>query len=337
MNKKPAILLEQLCKSYTIHERDSTQHLSLQNLLKRTVKHIQAVDSISFRVDSGEVVGLLGPNGAGKTTTLKMLAGVLYPTAGEADVLGYVPWKREKTYLRQIAMVMGQRNQLNWDVSPMVSFELNRAIYQVDPSNYRKLLGEITELLELQPLLDKPVRNLSLGERMKCEIAVSLLHCPKVLFLDEPTIGLDIPMQHRIRTFLQEYNRRFDATILLTSHYLTDVEVLCRRVIIINQGHLLFDGDLNTLVKQYSPYKIFVIQFDTPPTDLEQFKTFGEVVSAGTSEVTLHISQADAARVSERLLTHFTVASLQVNDPPLDEVITHIFSGRADEQPVGNL
>jgi ABC-2 type transport system ATP-binding protein len=220
---EPAIHLNALCKTYRVPERESGMRAAVQSLFQRKMQEVQAVDGLTFDLAPGEMVGFLGPNGAGKTTTLKMLSGLLHPTGGEGRVLGAVPWKRERAFLRRITLVMGQRNQLVWDIPAADSFELNRVIYRLPSEDYRRTLKELTELLELGPLLKKPVRNLSLGERMKCEIAAGLLHRPQVVFLDEPTIGLDVTMQRRIRAFLAEYNRRSGATILLTSHYMADV------------------------------------------------------------------------------------------------------------------
>ncbi len=264
----PAIHLRDLRKIYIVNERETGVRAALQSLVHRRVEEVPAVDGISFDLEPGEIVGFLGPNGAGKTTTLKMLAGLLHPTSGSATVLGYVPWKRDKAFLRQMTLVMGQRNQLVWDIPALDSFELNRAIYRLPAADYRRTLDELTELLELGPLLRKPVRNLSLGERMKCEIAAALLHRPIVVFLDEPTIGLDVTMQRRIRAFIAEYNRRFGATVLLTSHYMADVEALCRRVVVIHEGRLLFDGDLSRLVQQFTAHKTIKVQLDDCQADL---------------------------------------------------------------------
>jgi ABC-2 type transport system ATP-binding protein len=272
-------------------------------------------------------VGFLGPNGAGKTTTLKMLSGLLHPSAGEVTVLGHVPWKREKSFLRQITLVMGQRNQLVWDIPAISSFELNRAIYRIPPEDYRRTLDELTELLELGPLLYKPVRNLSLGERMKCEIAAALLHRPSVVFLDEPTIGLDVTMQRRIRSFITEYNRRFGATVLLTSHYMADVEALCRRVVVIHHGRLLFDGDLSLLVQKFTAHKTIVVQLGDCQADL---RSYGEVISCADGYFTLRVPKAKTARVTERLLADLPVIDLLVEDPPIEEVIERVF---AQESP----
>ncbi len=261
----PAVHIKDLRKIYVVSQQEAGAKAALQSLVHRRKLEIPAVDGISFDLAPGEIVGFLGPNGAGKTTTLKMLSGLLHPSAGEVTVLGHIPWKREKSFLRQITLVMGQRNQLVWDIPAISSFELNRAIYRVPPVDYRRTLGELTDLLELGPLLHKPVRNLSLGERMKCEIAAALLHRPSVVFLDEPTIGLDVTMQRRIRAFIAEYNRRFGATVLLTSHYMADVEALCRRVVIIHHGRLLFDGDLSILVQKFTEHKTIVVQVERLP------------------------------------------------------------------------
>jgi ABC-2 type transport system ATP-binding protein len=322
----PAVHLRDLCKVYVVSEREAGVMAALQSLVRRRTETIHAVESISFDLVAGEIVGFLGPNGAGKTTTLKMLSGLLHPTAGEVTVLGHVPWKREKSFLRQITLVMGQRNQLVWDIPAMDSFELNRAIYRIPATDYRHMLDELTELLELGPLLRKPVRNLSLGERMKCEIAAALLHRPSVVFLDEPTIGLDVTMQRRIRAFIVEYNRRFGATVLLTSHYMADVEALCRRVIVIHHGKLLFDGDLSTLVQKFTAHKTIVVQLGDCQADL---RDYGEVVSAADGQVALRVPKGETARITERLLADLPVIDLLVEDSPIEEVIERVFAQEA--------
>ena len=317
------IHIDNLRKSYIVSERESGIKAALQSLFHRQTTEVRAVDGISFDVAPAEIVGFLGPNGAGKTTTLKMLSGLLHPTAGEASVLGSVPSKREKSFLRQITLVMGQRNELYWDIPPLDSFELNRAVYRIPPKDYRRMLDELTELLELEPLLRKPVRNLSLGERMKCEIAAALLHRPQVVFLDEPTIGLDVTMQRRIRSFIAEYNRRFRATVLLTSHYMADVEALCKRVIVIHHGKLLFDGDLAKLVQQFTAHKTIVVQLENPNADLSPY---GEVVSFEDGHYTLRVPKTDTAHITERLLADLPVIDLLVEDPPIEEVIEQVFA-----------
>ncbi len=318
----PALHLRALRKVYIVSQREAGVRAALQSLVRRRVEEIPAVDGISFDLAPGEMVGFLGPNGAGKTTTLKMLAGLLHPTTGEATVLGHVPWQRERDYLRQMTLVMGQRNQLVWDIPALDSFELNRAIYRIPAADYRRTLAELTDLLELGPLLRKPVRNLSLGERMKCEIAAALLHRPRVVFLDEPTIGLDVTMQRRIRTFVAAYNRRFEATVLLTSHYMADVEALCRRVVVIHHGRLLFDGDLAALVQQFTAHKTIVVQLDDCQADLS---AYGEVVTCADGHITLRVPKAETARITGRLLADLPVIDLLVEDPPIEEVIEAVF------------
>jgi ABC-2 type transport system ATP-binding protein len=320
---EPAIRIRDLRKVYVVSERESGVRASLQSFVHRRTREIPAVDCISFDLAPGEVVGFIGPNGAGKTTTLKMLSGLLHPTAGEASVLGHIPWRRERDFLRQITLVMGQRNQLVWDIPSMDSFELNRAIYRIPAADYRRMLGELTDLLDLQPLLRKPVRNLSLGERMKCEIAAALLHQPKVVFLDEPTIGLDVTMQRRIRSFIGEYNRRFEATVLLTSHYMADVEALCRRVIVIHHGKLLFDGELAQLVQKFTAYKTIVVELGDCQADLS---VYGEVITCADGHFTLRVPKAKTARITERLLADLPVIDLLVEDPPIEEVIEQVFA-----------
>jgi ABC-2 type transport system ATP-binding protein len=238
-------------------------------------------------------------------------------------VLGFVPWKRERQFLRQITLVMGQRNQLIWDIPALHTFELNRAIYRIPHEDYRRTLDELTALLDLAPLLGKPVRNLSLGERMKCEIAAGLLHRPSVIFLDEPTIGLDVTMQRRIRAFISEYNRRFGATVLLTSHYMVDVEALCRRVVVIHRGRLLFDGELTALIQKFTSHKTIVVQLGECQADLNNY---GEVKSCEDGRYTLKVPKAQTAHVAERLLAELPVIDLLIEDSPIDEVIEQVFA-----------
>jgi ABC-2 type transport system ATP-binding protein len=318
-----AISVRDLRKTYHVHEREAGVVASVRSLFKRKSRDVHAVDGISFEVAPGEVVGFLGPNGAGKTTTLKMLAGLLHPSGGVGEVLGHAPHRREPAFLRQITLVMGQRNQLVWDIPALDSFELNRAIYRIPTEQYRQTLDELTDLLDLAELLKKQVRSLSLGERMKVEIAAALLHRPQVLFLDEPTIGLDVTMQRRIRAFLGEYNRRHGATLLLTSHYMADVEALCRRVVVIHHGRLLFDGPLTGLVERFSPHKTIVVDLDDEGVDPS---AFGEVVSRDGARVTFRVPKSETARATERILGGLPVVDLTVEDPPIEEVIEQVFS-----------
>ncbi len=323
----PVIHIKDLRKVFTVSQQDSGAKAALMGLVKRRTIQVAAVDGISFDLAPGEIVGFLGPNGAGKTTTLKMLSGLLHPTTGEVKVLGYIPWKREKSFLRQITLVMGQRNQLVWDIPAIHSFELNRAVYRIPADIYRSTLKELTELMDLGPLLNKPVRNLSLGERMKCEIAAGLLHRPTVVFLDEPTIGLDVTMQRRIRSFIAEYNQRFGATVLLTSHYMADVEALCKRVVVIHHGKLLFDGELSALVQKFTDHKTIIVRLEDCSANL---KDYGEVISCEDNQFTLRVPKSRTARVTERLLADLPVIDLLVEDPPIEEVIERVF---AQEKP----
>ncbi len=324
---KPTVHVRDLRKVYVVSQMETGASAALKGLVRRRKTEVAAVDGISFNIAPGEIVGFLGPNGAGKTTTLKMLSGLLHPTSGEIGVLGFVPWQRQGAFLRQITLVMGQRNQLIWDIPALHTFELNRVIYRIPPEDYRRTVSELTELLDLGPLLKKPVRNLSLGERMKCEIAAALLHRPQVVFLDEPTIGLDVTMQRRIRAFIAEYNRRVGATVLLTSHYMADVETLCRRVIIIHQGRLLYDGELASLVQRFTSHKTIVIQLGDCSADMGQY---GEVLSCEDGRFVLRVPKAETARVTERLLADLPVVDLLVEDPPIEEVIERVF---AQEKP----
>jgi ABC-2 type transport system ATP-binding protein len=319
----PAIRVRDLVKTFRVPVREAGLAAAVRSLVQREHREVRAVDGVSFTIEPGEVVGFLGPNGAGKTTTLKMLSGLLYSTSGEATVLGYVPSRREPAFLRQITMVMGNRNQLQWDLPALDSYELLRAIYRLHPEDFRKTRDEFIELLDLGELVRKPVRNLSLGERMKVEIAGALLHRPQVLFLDEPTIGLDVTMQKRIRAFVAEYNRRFGATVLLTSHYMADVQALCRRVIVIHHGRILFDGGLAELAARFNATKTIGVMLKEGTADLS---AYGEVIAADDEKVTLRVSRADAPEVTTRLLRDLPVADITIEDPPIEDVIELVFA-----------
>ena len=322
----PLISLEGLSKTYRVPIREPGLGAAIKSVFNRQHRDIEAVKEISFQVEAGEVVGFLGPNGAGKTTVLKMLSGLLNPSAGTARVLDYEPFGRRGDFLRQITLVMGNRNQLVWDIPVADSFERNRAIYRLPADEYAQTFDGLTSMLDLGELLDKPVRNLSLGERMKCEIAVALLHRPKILFLDEPTLGLDVTMQRRIREFISEYNRRNGATVLLTSHYMADVEALCERVVVIHHGRLLFDGDLAKLVERFSPHKKIVVELDREDIDLS---SYGEVVDTDGARVTLLVSKAATPDATGRILADLPVVDLTVEDPPIEEVIEQVFAQEA--------
>jgi ABC-2 type transport system ATP-binding protein len=306
-----------------VPERDPGLRAAAKALIRRKTRDVHAVEAISFEIEAGEVVGFLGPNGAGKTTTLKMLAGLLYPTSGEARVLGHVPSKREKDYLRRMTMVMGNRNQLQWDIPALDSFELYRAIYRLRREDYLAMRDELVELLDVGDLVRKPVRNLSLGERMKVEIVGSLLHRPQVLFLDEPTIGLDVTMQKRIRTFVAEYNKRHGATVLLTSHYMADVEALCKRVIVIHHGRILFDGALASLANEFAAYKTIGVLLEDGNARLDDY---GEVVHRDGDRATLRVPKAETSRVAARLLSEHEVLDLTIEEPPIEDVIEMVFA-----------
>jgi ABC-2 type transport system ATP-binding protein len=316
-----------LRKTYVVPEREAGLKAAIRSLVHRRTRQVRAVDGIDFDIAPGEVVGFLGPNGAGKTTTLKMLAGLLHPSGGEVDVLGHVPWRREKEFLRRITLIMGNRNQLEWDLPAMDSYELYRAIYRIPDADFRRTRDELIELLELQDLVKKPVRNLSLGERMKVEVAGALIHRPQVLFLDEPTIGLDVTMQKRIREFVAEYNRRSGATVLLTSHYMADVQALCKRVIVIHHGRLLFDGRLSALSGRFAAYKTIGLT----TLDGIDLGSFGEVVSRDGDRAVLRVPRDETSAVAARLLADERVSDLTIEDPPIEDVIALVFAQESAE------
>jgi ABC-2 type transport system ATP-binding protein len=326
-----AIAVRDLRKTYVVPEREAGLKAALASLVRRKTREVEAVREISFDIAPGEIVGFLGPNGAGKTTTLKMLSGLLHPTSGAVDVLGFTPWQRDRAYLRQMALIMGQRNQLQWDIPVIDSYQLNKAIFQIDDAAYRSRLSELVEWLELEDLVNKPVRNLSLGERMKCEIAGSLLHYPKILYLDEPTIGLDVAMQRKIRSFVAEYNARTGASVMLTSHYMADVEALCKRVIVIHHGTLIYDGDRAGLAREFSPQKTIVVELEegaaTPGDRLDALLPPGaEITERSESGMTLSVPKAETARLASRILAELPVADLTIEEPPFEEVIERVFA-----------
>jgi len=291
----PIIHVEHLRKYYDVPIRDAGFVQAVKSLVNRQYNTVKAVDGVSFDIEPGEVIGFLGLNGAGKTTTLKMLSGLLHPTSGSCTVLGYTPFERDYAYLRQITLVMGQRNNLLWDLPAGDTFELARTIYGVADSDYQRKKDALIELLGLAPLMTKPVRNLSLGERMKTEFALSLMHKPQVLFLDEPTIGLDITAQKHIRQFIGEYNQRYGATVLLTSHYMADVEALCKRVIMINHGVVVFDGALADLVQRYAPTRTITVQTTASAAEIA---VYGELIHGDDGTYTIKVAKADVPRVT---------------------------------------
>jgi ABC-2 type transport system ATP-binding protein len=317
-----AVTVADLTKTYYVPVRGAGLRAALKALVSRETRAVTAVADLSFTIDAGEVVGFLGPNGAGKTTTLKMLSGLLQPSSGTATVLGATPGRREAAFLSRIALVMGNRNQLQWDLPALDSFALNQAIYRIPDGEFRRMRDELIALFDVERLVTQPVRNLSLGERMKMEIIGALLHRPQVLYLDEPTIGLDVTMQQRIRSFIADYNRRYDATVLLTSHYMADVEALCKRVIVIHHGRLLFDGALQQLVSRFSAQRRLTVTL-AAPADLSRF---GTVVAQDGERITLELPRADTPRLTAQLLAETAVLDLTVSEPPIEDAIARVFA-----------
>ena len=320
------ITVEKISKTYQVPEREGGFGAAFRSFFKRKYKDVKAVQEVSFKIAQGEVVGFLGPNGAGKTTTLKMLSGLLHPTGGTANVLDFTPWELKQEYLRSMTLVMGQRNRLAWDIPAADSFLLNQAIYRIPDDQYKQTYKELDELLELEPLMKKPVRNLSLGERMKCEIAVGLLHRPKVLFLDEPTIGLDITGQARIREFLREYNKRTGATILLTSHYMADVTALCERIIIIHHGQLKYDGGINDLSRRIAPFKLIGILL--AQSNSHDLANYGIPVQneEDAEKKYIQVKAEDVTRITSKLLADLPIRDITIADPPIEDVIERAFN-----------
>ncbi|MCU0700321.1 MAG: ATP-binding cassette domain-containing protein [Myxococcaceae bacterium] len=319
------IEVRQLTKHYRVHKRQPGLAAAFKSLFRREYTTVKAVDGITFSIKPGERVGFLGPNGAGKTTTLKTLAGLLYPTTGEVRVDGHVPQRREREFLKKIMLVMGQKQQLLWDLPPAETFELNRAVYDVPRDVFTARMKELSELLELGDLVNKPTRQLSLGERMKCELAAALVHGPKVLFLDEPTIGLDVSMQVVMRDFIRRYNERTGATLILTSHYMDDVAALCPRVVVIDKGTLSFDGTLDDLVKKVRPEKRVTLRF-SQPIAREQVAPLGTVVSCEGAQAVLQVDHDAVNAVVGKALATLPVVDLNVENPPLEEVMSELFS-----------
>jgi ABC-2 type transport system ATP-binding protein len=324
------IRVRSLRKHYRVHEREPGARAAFRSLFHRKYKTVAAVDGIDFDIAAGERVGFLGPNGAGKTTTLKVLSGLLHPTSGEVAVDGHEPRKREDAFLKKIMLVLGQKQQLLWDLPPSDTFELNRAVYDVPQAQFEETIRELSELLELGDLVKKPARTLSLGERMKCELAAALVHRPRVLFLDEPTIGLDVSMQATVRDFVERYNARYGATILLTSHYMEDVQRLCPRVIVIDKGKLVYDGALEQLITKIRPDKRVVLRFSRP-VDRADLEGFGQVVRHDAGESVLDVHKDEVNRVVTGALARLPVSDLTVENPPLEEVMSELFArGRAE-------
>jgi ABC-2 type transport system ATP-binding protein len=334
---RAVIRVEELCKHFKVYRRPPGLGAALRSVFRRRHELVRAVDGVSFRIERGERVGFLGPNGAGKTTTLKVLSGLLHPSSGTVRVGAFEPRRRDSAFLKQITLVMGQKQQLIWDLPPSETYALNRAIFEIPPAQYQGTLAELGELLDLENLSSKPTRQLSLGERMKCELAAALLHRPTTLFLDEPTIGLDVAMQLAIREFIHRYNQRYEATVLLTSHYMDDVTALCNRVIVIDKGRIIHDGDLRGLIRSTHPDKLvsFTLQGPVSPDRLAHL---GELVSSEGGRVVLRVEHAALRDVVSHVLSDLIVDDLSVEDPPLEDVLRQLFKsstapGSAAEEP----
>src|SRR4051812_39834629 len=322
-----AIEARDLTKTYRTYRKERGLWGSIKGLVKRQYAETRAADQVTFEIEEGEFVGFLGPNGAGKTTVLKMLSGLLNPTSGEAKDLGFVPWERRNEMKRQFSLLMGQKNALWWDLPAQESLELNRAIYGIDRSRFNKVVGGLTELLEVQDKMNVMVRELSLGERMKMELISALIHEPRVLFLDEPTIGLDVVSQKRVREFLRVYNQEHRIVTMLTSHYMQDIEELCDRVIIIDHGTIFFDGPLSDIVDRFSGAKILSLTFDKPVT--RDFSAFGEVVEQTPVSVQLKVPRAKVTETCRQLLEACEVSDINVHELPVEEVIRQLFGERS--------
>ena len=324
---------EQLSKSFDYYKKELGLKNSIKNLFARKKLTKTAVSNISFEIDEGEMVGFLGPNGAGKTTTLKMLSGILHPTSGEASVMGFTPWERKKTFQMQFAIVMGQKNQLWWDLPANESLYLNKCIYEIDDKTYEHTLAELTELLDVKDLLNVQVRRLSLGERMKMELIAALIHKPRLIFLDEPTIGLDIISQKKFREFFKFYNQEEKATIILTSHYMEDVKDLCKRTIVINQGHIVYDGDLQHVNDVFAESKLVKLQLSTPVTR-EALAAYGEVREFSDFIATLQVPRVELKECSKAILDHLPVVDFNIEDIPVEEGIAQLYQKQEESDYV---
>lgn len=319
------IEVNNLKKFYFIYRRESGLIPSVRSLFIRPKEVTRAVDDISFSINQGELVGFIGPNGAGKTTTLKCLSGILAPSSGKVKVLGFTPFDRREDFLKKISLVMGQKNQLWWDLPSTETFRLNKEIYDLDEEFFNKNLAELTQVLEVTDLLDVPVRKLSLGQRMKMELIAALIHRPTVLFLDEPTIGLDVVMQRKMRNFITDYNRKYKSTILLTSHYMSDVRKLCRRVIIIDHGKIIFDGKLDKLVKKYTDSKIISVVFNKA-IGRSKLSKLGKIKFWQFPKLVLIVQHERVKSIATFLLNKFPVEDLNIQDPEIEDIIERVFS-----------
>lgn len=318
------VIAQNLSKIYPVAIKEPGLQGTLNHLFRRTYRSIQAVQDISFEIATGEVVGFLGPNGAGKTTTLKMLTGLIHPSSGQVRVAGYVPFRRQRQFLHKITLVMGQKQQLLWDLPALDSLRINAAVYGLTNKEFRQRVGELSEMLSLQDQLTQPVRKLSLGERMKAELLATLLHQPQVLFLDEPTLGLDVNAQLGVRDFLREYNQRTGATILLTSHYMADITALCQRVMLIHAGQMIYDGSLTGLLERFAPYREVKVELSKPLAE-DQLSSYGELQAVEGREARFLVRRENLTAKVSRILTELAVLDLTVTDPPIEEVIGKVF------------
>ena len=323
----PTVSVKNLTRTFQVQVKNPGLKASIGSLFFRRYRQLKAVNDVSFDLQQGELVGFIGPNGAGKTTTLKCLSGLLYPSSGEIRVLGYEPTRRQPEFLRQISFVMGQKNQLWWDIPPQETFLLNRAIYNISDTDYTKRLKFLMAELKLDKEISIPTRKLSLGQRMKCEFVAALLHQPKVVFLDEPTIGLDVVVQKRIRNFIREYNRNSKSTIILTSHYMRDVAELCKRVIIIDDGRIYFDGNLDDLIAQYASNKVLKFTFKNHVPQRE-LKVYGDLVDYHPYKATLSVEKGKALEIAGKIIRHYPVTDLNIEDLPVEEIIANIFTSK---------
>lgn len=319
------VLAEALSKVYPVAVKEPGLQGTLQHFFRRTYRQIQAVKAVSFTIEAGEVVGFLGANGAGKTTTLKMLTGLIHPSSGTVRVAGQVPFRRQASFLKQITLVMGQKQQLLWDLPALDSLRINGAVYGLSDPEFRQRVGELTEMLSLHGKLTQPVRKLSLGERMKTELLAALLHQPQVLFLDEPTLGLDVNAQVSVREFLREYNQRYGATILLTSHYMADITALCQRVLLIHQGQLIYDGSLDGLLERFAPYREVKVEL-AHGFAVSQLDSYGKIESVEGQIVRFLVRREELTKRVSQILSELDVMDLTVTDPPIEEVIGQVFA-----------
>jgi ABC-2 type transport system ATP-binding protein len=328
-NLRRVIRVRGLVKEFRVHTRPAGFGAALRSVFRRRYQVVRAVDNIDFTIERGERVGFLGPNGAGKTTTLKILSGLLHPTAGSAEVDGFEPQLRRREFLRRITLVMGQKNQLIWDLPAVETYELNRAIFGVSRAELEETVAELDALLQIGDLARKPSRQLSLGERMKCELVAALLHRPSTLFLDEPTIGLDVSMQGAIREFVRTYNEHHEATVLLTSHYMEDVVALCPRVIVIHRGQLIYDGALERLAEKIHPRKLISFTLTAEP-DRAALERLGEVVTCEGNRAVLRVEREEVRAVVSHALGALPIADMSVEDPPLEDIMRHLFAGAGE-------